>query len=102
MSPARSRLFKGLAALVSGTAGAQVVTLLATPFLVRLYGMERWGEFGAFSALYLTALTVAAMRFDQAVPVAKDDAEARAVLALGQLAALSLAAGCSSRRWRSG
>jgi O-antigen/teichoic acid export membrane protein len=91
VTAARSRLVKGLAALVSGTAGAQAVTLLSTPILVRLYGMERWGEFGAFSALYLTALTVAAMRFDQAVPVAKSDEEARAVLALGQLAAAGLA-----------
>lgn len=88
----RGRLGRALLALVSGTAGAQAVTLVSTPILVRLYGMERWGEFGAFSALYLTLLTVSALRFDQAVPVARSDAEARAVLALAQLSAFGLAA----------
>ncbi|MCX7799464.1 MAG: hypothetical protein N2109_03885 [Fimbriimonadales bacterium] len=87
----RGRLGRGLLALVSGTAGAQAVTLVSTPILVRLYGMERWGEFGAFSALYLTLLTVSALRFDQAVPVAKSDTEARAVLGLAQLSSLTLA-----------
>ncbi len=73
---------KGALAILGGTAGGQLLTLLGAPVLSRLYTPADFGVFTVLSSLILTLATVAALRFDYAVPLPKRDREAHSLVAL--------------------
>ena len=68
--------------LLAGGALAQAVPLLLGPWLSRLYAPEAWGAFATFMALATNLAVVACGRFEMALPLAKDDAEAQGLMAL--------------------
>jgi O-antigen/teichoic acid export membrane protein len=73
---------KNVAVLASGTALAQVLTLLAYPILMRLFNPEDFGLFALFGALNMTFVTVASGRYELAIVLAKTEEEASNILAL--------------------
>ena len=63
---------KGIAAISTGTAAGQVITLLATPVLSRIYSPSDYGAFASLLAFVAIASTAGSLRLESAVPIASD------------------------------
>lgn len=89
---ARAPFLRNVAVLVSGTAIAQVLTILAYPILMRLYTPAQFGLFALFGAIVMTVTVVAGWRYEMAVVIARTEKEAANLLALALMMALVMAA----------
>lgn len=79
-----SRFVRGTAWLAGGTAIGQALTLLASPLITRLYTADDLGRLGVYVAFLTLALTAASLRYESAIVVAQNGAQA------AQLAVVSL------------
>jgi|GEM_PF-3562091 len=59
--------------LVRGTALAQLVFVLATPILTRVYSAEELGIFGVYAAVVVVASRVVGLRYELATPLPRRD-----------------------------
>lgn len=75
-------LLRASLTLMAGGAAAQALPLLLGPWLTRLYTPEEFGQYTLFFALAANLGVVACARYDFAMPLARDEAEARDLLAL--------------------
>lgn len=80
-------LFRDTAKLVSGTAGGRVILLLALPVVTRLYDPEDFRLLAVFVALVSTISVAACLRFEIAIPLARNDDDAVNLLGLALLSA---------------
>ncbi|WP_312349883.1 oligosaccharide flippase family protein [Actinomyces sp.] len=105
---ARSPVVLDAGTLLSGTVIAQVVVLVTTPLVSRLYTPDEKGLFVAFMAIPQTVAVVAGLRYDMAVVLPERDADARrlvrAVIALAAVvsaltSAVTWAAAPTIARW---
>ena len=87
MSLARATL-----TLLAGGALAQLVPLLLGPAIARLFTPEAMGVFTQFATIAAALGVAASLRYEQALPLAQGEDEARALLAL----ALALAAAAAA------
>jgi O-antigen/teichoic acid export membrane protein len=99
-APKRQRLTAGpfgrsIILLAGGTAVGQLVTVLASPILTRLYTPSDFGVVAVFVAILAILQSVATLRYELAIPLAPDDQSAADLLALCGLA-LALVAGVVS------
>lgn len=78
---------RGMAVILGGTAGGQLLALILAPVLSRVYSPSDFGIFTVISAIVLTVGTCSALRFELGVPIAVDDQEAHSLAALGAIAA---------------
>ena len=85
------RVIRGVLLVVGGTAGAQVVTVLASPLLTRLFSPQDFGAFTAFAAAAAILAGLGALRLERAVPLAHSEEEAVHVARLGLLAVAAIA-----------
>jgi O-antigen/teichoic acid export membrane protein len=74
--------------LIRGSVFAQLIGVLLMPILSRLFSPEDFGAFGLFQAAMLLISVAACMRYDQAILVAENDAEAFGLFRLCILLAL--------------
>ncbi len=65
-----------------GTVIGQFGTVLLAPALTRLYSPEDFGILGSFTAVVTVASVIAALRYEMAVPLAKNPKEAANLLAV--------------------
>ncbi|SCL23995.1 Membrane protein involved in the export of O-antigen and teichoic acid [Micromonospora rhizosphaerae] len=72
-----------MVAIVAGSAGGQLLALAAAPLLSRIYGPADFGVLAVVAALATTIGTVAAFRFDLAIPLPERERDAQALVALG-------------------
>jgi O-antigen/teichoic acid export membrane protein len=82
MSAARSPLLRATLTLMAGGAVAQALPLLLGPLLTRLYSPQQFGLYHLFAAVAANLAVVACARYEHALPLARDDAEAQALMAL--------------------
>ncbi len=75
-------LWRATLTLLAGGALAQALPLLLGPWLTRLYSPDDWGRYALFSAAAANLGVIACGRFEYALPLASDDAEARDLMAL--------------------
>lgn len=75
-------LWRATFTLLAGGAFAQALPLLLGPWLARVYAPEQWGHYTAFAAVAANLAVVACARYEFALPLARDDAEAALLLAL--------------------
>jgi O-antigen/teichoic acid export membrane protein len=68
--------------LVTGTTLAQVITVLASPVITRLYGPEAFGFLAVFTSITSIIGVVACMRYELAIMLPKTDEEAANLLGL--------------------
>jgi len=68
--------------LVSGTAGAQAILVLALPILTRIYSPEDFSTLSVYVAILGIISTAACLRLDLAIPLPENDSEAINLLAL--------------------
>ncbi|OKY24651.1 lipopolysaccharide biosynthesis protein [Thalassotalea sp. PP2-459] len=75
-------------AVVTGTAGAQIITLAFTPLLTRIFTPEAFGHLGVFVALSTILMPIAALTLPIAVVLTKSNNEAKALSKLSTCIAL--------------
>ncbi len=81
--PTRSSSFTtDVLKLVTGTTFAQVITILASPLLTRLYGPEAFGFLALFTSITSIIGVIACMRYELAIMLPKTDEEAVNLLGL--------------------
>lgn len=86
-----SKLVKSILVMVSGTAGAQALTIAFTPLVTRLYSPEAIGELGAFVALLNVLLPLAALTLPAAIVLPRRDETAVRLMQLCLSATVALA-----------
>jgi O-antigen/teichoic acid export membrane protein len=74
---------RGALAIVGGTAGGQALALASAPVLSRLYSPSDFGIFTVLTSLVAIVGTVAALRFELAVPLPEKERDAHGLVALG-------------------
>ncbi|WP_288370602.1 lipopolysaccharide biosynthesis protein [uncultured Marinobacter sp.] len=79
---------RGVSVLVGGTAGAQVLLLLAAPLLTRLYTPEDFGLLAVYTGLLALFSVVSSLRYELAIPLPESNTEAANVLILSLLVVL--------------
>ena len=66
--------------LAGGTAGSQVIIVAAAPILTRLYGPDSFGLLATFASILALLNVVSSLRYELAIAVPEDDAEAVALV----------------------
>ncbi|GIJ22537.1 teichoic acid transporter [Micromonospora lutea] len=77
--------------IAAGSAGGQLLLLLAAPVLARMYSPADFGVFAVLGTLATTLGAVASGRFELAVPLPERDHEAHDLVAVGLVTALGTA-----------
>jgi len=75
-------MLRAILTLLAGGVLAQALPLLLGPWLTRLYRPEDFGHFHLFAAVAANIAVVACARYEFALPLAADEAEARALRTL--------------------
>jgi O-antigen/teichoic acid export membrane protein len=70
---------------MGGTVGAQLLSILATPFVTRLYNPEDLGLLSVYASIIGLVVVVANLRYEQAILLPESDAEAAQLVALSVL-----------------
>lgn len=86
----KNKFIRNVVLLASGTAGAQLIMILASPFITRLYGAEAYGILGAFNAMANTIIPVAALTYPIAIVLPKNDSESKEIMKLSLIISLLL------------
>lgn len=85
----QSKFVRNVAIVVTGTAGAQAITMLSSPFITRLYGPEAFGVLGTFTAILTVLMPLAALSYPIAIVLPKRDADAIGLAKLSMSIALA-------------
>lgn len=72
----RKGFMRSLASLAGGAAAGQIITVLASPIITRHYGPAEIGAFSVFTTTALLLNSTNSVRYEMAVPVAKDEESA--------------------------
>ena len=78
----KSKFLHGVAVLTGGTVMGQVLVIIASPILTRLYSPEDFGLLAVFSATISMISIVASLHYELAIPLPADDGEALDLLSL--------------------
>lgn len=78
----RSQFFRNVVHAASGTAIANVLMLVALPFLARTYSPAEFGVFAIYMAVSLILSSMACGKYELAVPIPKADADGWQTLTL--------------------
>lgn len=78
----RSKFARNVAIVVTGTAGAQAITMAFSPIITRLYGPEAFGVLGTFTAILAVLTPLAALSYPIAIVLPKRDIDATALAKL--------------------
>lgn len=91
----KSAFARGVGVLAGGTVGAQVLLVLASPILTRIYTPEDFGLLAVYSSLLALIGVISNLRYELAIPLPEDDQEAAniAMLCLMLLVISSLLTG---------
>lgn len=88
-------LLRATLTLMAGGALAQALPLLLGPLLTRLYAPAQFGVYHLFAAVAANVAVVACARYEHALPLARDDDEARALVALCRRVLLGVIGVCA-------
>lgn len=83
-----SSFLRHVLTLMTGTAVAQALPLLARPLMTRMYTTQEWGLYSIYMSLAAGIVTVGALRYDLAVVVPESDSDARGLVKLASRLAL--------------
>lgn len=78
----QGRFFRGVSVLAGGAALGQVINVLASPILTRLYSPEDFGIFGVYASIVAILIVISSFRYEFAIPLPEDDKNASNVMAL--------------------
>lgn len=77
-----SQFIRHVVVVISGTAGAQAITVLFAPLITRIYGPEAFGVLGSFMAVVAVATPLAALAYPIAIVLPGNDRDALALARL--------------------
>ena len=77
-----NKFARGVSILASGVVIAQLITVLVTPILTRLYLPENFGILAVFSSLVILCTTVACGSYEQAIPLPDNLKQAASLVTL--------------------
>lgn len=81
----KNKFIKNIIMLTSGTAIAQVLTMLISPIITRVYSPNDYGVLTIYTATLGTISLIGALSYDSAIPIAENDKKAINVLALSNI-----------------
>lgn len=84
----KNAFVRSVLVLGGGAAGSQVISILSAPLLTRLYSTENFGIFAVFMSLLSIISVISSLRYEQAIPIAKDEEEAINVAVLAFMIAM--------------
>lgn len=73
---------KNVLILASGTAAAQLIALISSPIVTRLYGPEAFGMMGVFMAIITIITPIAALTYPVAIVLPKNNTNAKNLMKL--------------------
>lgn len=73
---------RSVSVLVGGTAGAQLLMVLASPLLTRLYTPDDFGLLAVYAGLLGVLAVIASLRYELAIPLPEDDQDAANIVVL--------------------
>lgn len=76
------QFFRGAVTIAGATGAAQLITILSSPILTRLYTPGDYGAFAVAGALLTILIAVACLRYELAIPLPRDEVAAASVLVL--------------------
>lgn len=79
----KNQFARGVSVIIGGTAGAQILSVLAAPILTRLYSPDDFGILAVFTAVLAFFTVVSAGRYELAIPLPDNDQEAADLTMLG-------------------
>lgn len=86
----KSKFAKNITLLAGGTALGQIITVLISPILTRLYSPQDFGVFGVYASILGIVTVVASLRYEYALPLPEDDETATHLLVLCFLLLLAM------------
>lgn len=72
----KGSFIKNVMTVATGTIFAQVITIIFSPFITRLYGPEAFGVLGVFMAVTALFSSIVSLTYPMAIILPKDDREA--------------------------
>ena len=81
----KNQFARGVSVLVGGTAGAQLLMVLAAPLLTRLFTPEDFGLLAVYGGFLAIFTVIASLRYELAIPLPEDPQEAANVAVLSLL-----------------
>lgn len=88
----RNRFARSVSILAGGTAAGQIIVVVASPILTRLYSPEDFGVLAVFAGLLAILGVVASLRYQLAIPLPESDEDAANVTVLSLLVVAFMAA----------
>lgn len=86
---AQGGFLKSISVLIGGTAFAHAITVLALPFITRLYSPEDFSRLAVYSSLLGIFAVVACLRYEVAIPLPKNEEDAERLLIVSILSSIS-------------
>lgn len=81
----RGDFSRNVATVVAGTGLAQLVMILTSPILTRLYAPSDYGTWAVATSILSVLITISCLRYEYAIPLPVSDVEAANILALSLL-----------------
>jgi O-antigen/teichoic acid export membrane protein len=78
----KDSLVRDVMMLACGTAGAQTLTIIVTPLLTRIFTPEAYGFVGLFVSIGTLLVVASTLRYDQAIPLERNDDNASQMVGL--------------------
>src|SRR5699024_6934463 len=78
----KKKFVRNVIILSGGTVGAQVIAMLFSPVITRIYGPESYGVMGTFSSITRTIIPIAALSYPIAIVLPKDNRDAKGLIRL--------------------
>ncbi|WP_194439043.1 lipopolysaccharide biosynthesis protein [Vibrio fluminensis] len=86
----KSGFLRGVSLLIGGTLSAQVLMIVFSPLLTRLYSPEDFGLLAIYSSVLSIGILLASLRYDVAIPLPEEDDEAVSIVALSLIIVLTV------------
>ncbi len=83
-----SSFFKNVFVMLSGTILGQVFSVVAAPFLTRIYSPSEFGYLNVYTSTLSLLAVVASLRYEMAIPIAETEIEAADLLGVCSLSLL--------------
>lgn len=77
-----NKSIRSVATLASATAGGQLVLVLASPLLTRLYTPEQFGVLAIFSSMLGVIVVISSLRYELAIPLPKSQINGKSLLSI--------------------
>lgn len=81
----RNSFLKHLSVLIAGTALSNLLIVMTTPILTRLYTPEDFGSFSIFLSILYTLTIIVSLRYETAIPLPEKDDDAFHLLVLSSV-----------------